>query len=131
MTKMIIALCTLALLAGCAGSNMTPIDANAVYAGYIGQQRDYPSFTLDSGSNGVASITLSGGASMRVRHDLPALSARSRDPSVASQIVTAGASVAKVAAAGYFGTELIKAMPSQQAPVIVEQPAPIIIQPTP
>lgn len=115
------------LLSACGGANVAPVDPNAMYKNFTQQERSYETFVVDSGTNGTAKIILEKGASVRVASSLPPLSARTRDPSTVSKLIDAGASVAKVAATGYFGTELIKALPSQQPPVVLEQPAPIIV----
>lgn len=127
MKRLIPALCSIALLlfAGCAGTNVQPFDANLAYANFISQPRTYSAMTLRTKPDAV--ISLSGEFELVMEAPLNPLSMRSSDPSTAQTTISALERVIKAIGLGYFANEAISSLSASRDPVIVEQPAPLVI----
>jgi hypothetical protein len=114
----------LLLFAGCA-SPAQPFDANLAYANFIAQPRTYSAMTLRTKPD--AQITLSGEFELIMEAPLNPLSMRSADPSTAQTTISALERVIKAIGLGYFANEAISSLSASRDPVIVEQPAPLVI----
>jgi hypothetical protein len=113
------------LLAGCGTPNVQPFDANLAYANFIAQPRTYSALTLKTKPD--AQITLSGEFELIMEAPLNPLSMRSNDPSTAQTTISALERVIKAIGLGYFANEAISSLSASRDPVIVEQPAPLVI----
>lgn len=125
--KKLLCLLPLLLLAlgGCASPNARPFDANIAYSNYIAQPRTYSALTLRTQPDAV--ISLSGQFELVMEAPLNPLSARSADPSTAQTAISALERVIKAIGLGYFANEAIGSLSASRDPVIVEQPAPLVI----
>jgi len=115
------------LIAGCA-SNPVKVDLDKAYSSYIGQQRTYSPVTLKTSPG--ATITISGQIELTLDSTLAPLSVRTQDPAASVQIWNNIERIAKSAMLGYFGYRAMDSLSATRDPVVVEQPEPIIIQPT-
>jgi hypothetical protein len=75
-------------------------------------------------------ITIEGEIELTLDSPLNPLSLRSADPSTAQAAIAAGERAIKALTLGYFGYRAIDSLSASRDPVVVEQPAPVIVQPT-
>ena len=129
MKTLITALLTIALLAltGCA-SNPVKVDVDKAYASYIGQERAYQPLKLKTSKD--SEISIKGEIELTMGSPLQPLSLRSADPSTAQAVVASAERMLKAVTLGYFGYKAIDSLSATRDPVVVNQPEPIIVQPT-
>lgn len=125
MKTLALCLSLLFLAAGCAAPTVQPFDANLAYANFIAQPRTYSALTLKTKPDAV--ISLSGEFELVMEAPLNPLSMRSNDPSTAQTTISALERIIKAIGLGYFANEAIGSLSASRDPVIVEQPAPIIL----
>jgi hypothetical protein len=123
----ILALLTALALTGCA-SPAVKVDFDKAYASYIGQTRTYSPMTLKTLP--LSKITIEGEIELTMSSPLTPLSIRSADPSTAQTMIAAGERAVKALALGFFGYKAIDSLSASRDPVVVEQPDPVIVQPT-
>jgi hypothetical protein len=78
----------------------------------------------------LSKITIEGEIELTMSSPLNPLSIRSTDPNTAQTMIAAGERAVKALALGFFGYKAIDSLSASRDPVIVEQPAPLIVQPT-
>ena len=127
MKTTILAILAALTLTGCA-SNPVKLDVDKAYASYIGQTRTYSPMTLKT--KPLSKITIEGEIELTMGSPLQPLSIRSTDPNTAQTALAAGERMVKALALGFFGYKAIDSLSASRDPVIVEQPAPVIVQPT-
>jgi hypothetical protein len=127
MKLTILAILAVAILTGCA-SNPVKVDVDKAYAAYIGQTRTYEPLRIRTTPG--SSIVITGEVDIAMGSPLNPLSIRSTDPNTAQTMIAAGERVVKALALGFFGYKAIDSLSASRDPVIVEQPAPLIVQPT-
>ncbi len=127
MKLTILALLTALALTGCA-SPAVKVDFDKAYASYIGQTRTYSPMTLKTLP--LSKITIEGEIELTMSSPLTPLSIRSADPSTAQTMIAAGERAVKALALGFFGYKAIDSLSASRDPVVVEQPDPVIVQPT-
>jgi hypothetical protein len=126
-TTILALLAALAILTGCA-SNPVKIDVDKAYASYVSQQRTYEPLRIRTTPG--SSIVITGEVDIAMGSPLNPLSIRSTDPNTAQTMIAAGERAVKALALGFFGYKAIDSLSASRDPVIVEQPAPLIVQPT-
>jgi hypothetical protein len=124
----ILALLTALALTGCASAPQVKVDVDKAYASYIGQTRTYSPMTLKTLP--LSKITIEGEIELTMSSPLTPLSIRSADPSTAQTMIAAGERAVKALALGFFGYKAIDSLSASRDPVVVEQPDPVIVQPT-
>jgi hypothetical protein len=124
----LLAIFALAILTGCASAPQVKVDVDKAYASYIGQTRTYSPMTLKTLP--LSKITIEGEIELTMSSPLNPLSIRSTDPNTAQTMIAAGERAVKALALGFFGYKAIDSLSASRDPVIVEQPAPLIVQPT-
>jgi hypothetical protein len=126
--KTALAAITIAALTGCASAPQVKVDLDKAYASYISQQRTYEPIRIRTTPG--SSIVITGEVDIAMASPLNPLSIRSADPSTAQAAIAAGERMIKALTLGYFGYRAIDSMSATRDPVIVEQPQPVIVQPT-
>jgi hypothetical protein len=127
MKTTLLAILSLAILTGCA-SNPVKVDVDKAYAAYIGQTRTYEPLRIRTTPG--SSIVITGEVDIAMGSPLNPLTIRSTDPNTAQTALAAGERMVKALALGFFGYKAIDSLSASRDPVIVEQPAPLIVQPT-
>jgi len=127
MKTTLLAILALAILTGCA-SNPVKVDVDKAYASYIEQTRTYEPLRIRTTPG--SSIVITGEVDIAMGSPLNPLSIRSTDPNTAQTMIAAGERMVKALALGFFGYKAIDSLSASRDPVIVEQPAPVIVQPT-
>ena len=125
--KTLLAILALAILTGCA-SPAVKVDVDKAYAKYIEQTRTYEPLRIRTTPG--SSIVITGEVDIAMGSPLNPLSIRSTDPNTAQTMIAAGERAVKALALGFFGYKAIDSLSASRDPVIVEQPAPLIVQPT-
>ena len=126
MKKLLACILAAIALAGCA-SNPVKVDVDKAYAAYISQQRTYEPVRIRTTPG--SSIVITGEVDIAMGSPLNPLSIRSADPSTAQAAIAAGERMLKAVTLGYFGYKAIDSLSATRDPVVVEQPAPVIVQP--
>jgi len=126
--KTLLAILAIAILTGCASAPQVKVDVDKAYASYISQQRTYEPLRIRTTPG--SSIVITGEVDIAMGSPLNPLSIRSADPNTAQTMIAAGERVVKALALGFFGYKAIDSLSASRDPVIVEQPAPLIVQPT-
>jgi hypothetical protein len=126
--KTLLAIFTLAILTGCASAPQVKVDVDKAYASYISQQRTYEPLRIRTTPG--SSIVITGEVDIAMGSPLNPLSIRSADPSTAQTALAAGERMVKALTLGFFGYRAIDSLSASRDPVVVEQPAPLIVQPT-
>ena len=129
MKTLIAALLTIALLTitGCA-SNPVKVDVDKAYASYINQTRTYEPLRIRTQPG--SSIVITGEVDIAMGSPLNPLTVRATDPSTAQAVVASAERMLKAVTLGYFGYKAIDSLSATRDPVVVNQPEPIIVQPT-
>jgi hypothetical protein len=128
MKTTLLAILAIAILTGCASAPQVKVDVDKAYASYISQQRTYEPLRIRTTPG--SSIVITGEVDIAMGSPLNPLSIRSADPNTAQTMIAAGERVVKALALGFFGYKAIDSLSASRDPVIVEQPAPLIVQPT-
>jgi hypothetical protein len=126
--KTILAILTLAILTGCASTPQVKVDVDKTYAAYISQQRTYEPLRIRTTPG--SSIVITGEVDIAMGSPLNPLTIRSTDPNTAQTMIAAGERAIKALTLGFFGYKAIDSLSASRDPVVVEQPAPVIVQPT-
>ena len=116
------------LMAGGCASNPVKVDVDKAYAAYISQERTYEPLRIRTKPG--SSVTIIGEVDIAMGSPLQPLSLRSADPSTAQAAIAAGERMVKALTLGYFGYRAVDSLSASRDPVVVEQPAPVIVQPT-
>jgi hypothetical protein len=116
----------LLVFGGCA-SNPVTVDVDKAYAAYISQERTYEPLRIRTKPG--SSVTIIGEVDISMGSPLQPLSLRSADPSTAQAAIAAGERMVKALTLGYFGYRAVDSLSASRDPVVVEQPAPVIVQP--
>ena len=127
MKTTLLAILAVAILTGCA-SPAVKVDVDKAYAAYIEQTRTYEPLRIRTTPG--SSIVITGEVDIAMGSPLNPLSIRSTDPNTAQTALAAGERMVKALALGFFGYKAIDSLSASRDPVIVEQPAPVIVQPT-
>jgi len=114
-------------LTGCA-SPAVKVDVDKAYGKYIEQQRTYEPLRIRTTPG--SSIVITGEVDIAMGSPLNPLTIRATDPSTAQTMIAAGERAVKALALGFFGYKAIDSLSASRDPVVVEQPAPLIVQPT-
>jgi hypothetical protein len=127
MKTTLLAILAVAILTGCA-SPAVKVDVDKAYASYVSQQRTYEPLRIRTTPG--SSIVITGEVDIAMGSPLNPLSIRSTDPNTAQTMIAAGERVVKALTLGFFGYKAVDSLSASRDPVIVEQPAPVIVQPT-
>jgi hypothetical protein len=118
----------LLLGSGCNSTGAAQFDANRAYSDFVQQQRTYSAMSLRT--TPTSRITIEGEIELVMDAPLNPLSARASDPSTSQAGIAAAERMVKALALGYFGYRAVDSLSASRDPVVVEQPAPVIVQPT-